>query len=391
MGASTVTLDNADVYTGDSLDLAFSNENISKVYHKVTTTFGTYNVQQTVSTGVSSCSQTVPENWLTEMTTSQSKLGTISVSTYNTSGTLLGTSDINFALHVSSTQKPTIQTLTATPINSGNASSWIIYVQNQTAVKMEASGVTLCYNSPIVQYTFSGKKDGVSLFAQAATQSSYTMSGISSSGTVTLSVTATDGRGSTSDPIETTISIQEYSLPTIPVASAYRSTDAGVSDTEGTYIAATMQSTYHPLDGANTYSAKVEYQRIGETAWTEGVSSIESGGTYVFGAGGVDPLLSYQVRFSVTDAFTTVTRIVGVATSLCTMFFRNGGTGVGVGKVCDNDYSFEINPDWKFLYGETDVMAQLGTIPKIYYTNTKTFPVTPVEGMIWLLDKSASS
>ena len=76
-----------------------------------------------------------------------------------------------------------------------------------------------------------------------------------------------------------------------------------------------------------------------------------SGSTYVIGSGGIDTNYTYRVKFTLTDSFATVERIVDVSTAQYTMFFKKGGTGVGIGKVCENEMSVEINGDWELKHG----------------------------------------
>lgn len=41
------------------------------------------------------------------------------------------------------------------------------------------------------------------------------------------------------------------------------------------------------------------------------------------------------------------------------MFFRRGGTGVGIGKACERDYALEINPDWGIYYGDANLIDKI--------------------------------
>ena len=110
---------------------------------------------------------------------------------------------------------------------------------------------------------------------------------------------------------------------------------------------------------------------------------------YVIGGGTISPNYSYHVKFSATDAFGTVERIVDVSTSEYTMFFRKGGTGVAFGKASEKEYAVEIAPNWDLYMGETNVTQIISSIasqgiPNIVYSAAQP---TGTLGMIWLKPK----
>ena len=107
--------------------------------------------------------------------------------------------------------------------------------------------------------------------------------------------------------------------------------------------------------------------------------------SYIIGGGNVSTSYTYSVKFIITDQLETVEKIVTVGTASYIVFYRTDGTGVGIGKVCEADHSFEINGDWAFKYGTVNVGTKLNSIPSIVYTTGST--PTGSAGMIWLKKK----
>lgn len=274
---------------------------------------------------------------------------------------------------------PTISSVTATRLDNGVPSGWGKYIQNRSGATLAASGAAGSYGSTITSYTFSGKTSSATVLNSTQTSAAATVDTITASGTVTFSVYVTDSRGRTSKTVTTSISVTPYTLPSISAALAFRCNASGESYEEGTYISAQCGVTYTPLDGQNTITANCSYQKLGDgDSWMNGASGISFDRAYVFGGGGVSTDYTYRVKFTVQDAFATVERIVDVSTASYTMFFKRGGSGVGIGKVSERNFALEINPDWSIYHGNFQLL------PAIYSPSK---PSNPVEGLIWLQPK----
>lgn len=379
---STATLSPSTLDAGSSMTVNFSNNNISSMYHKVTWSFGSYSNSVTTSVGATSASYTFPLSWINAIPSAVSGTGTVTVATYADSS-LIGSNSYVFTLNVPSNVVPSIGSITATRVDNSVPSSWGIYVQNRSGVTLKANNASGSYGSTISSYKFSGS------LSSTQTGDTLTVSPITLSGTQTFSVSVTDSRGRSSETVSCAISVVAYTAPTVTSAVAFRCTSSGTSDEEGTYAGVRIEATYSDQSGKNSLTVSCQYQKIGAASWTTGKSSMSLGTTYVIGAGGLAANYTYHVRFQLTDAFGTVEKIVDVSTTQYTIFFRKGGTGVGFGKACERDYAVEINPDWSFYYGNTDLIAKINaaasiTVPNIVYSSSQP---TGSKGMIWLKPK----
>lgn len=179
--------------------------------------------------------------------------------------------------------------------------------------------------------------------------------------------------------MDRSISVTAYSLPSISGALAFRCNSSGASNESGTYISAQCNATYTSLDGKNTVSASCSYQKLGDgDTWISGISDLVFGQAYVLAGGNASTDYTYRVKFTVTDMFATVERIVDVTTASYALFLRKHGAGVGIGKVSEKDFAMEINPDWSIWYGNFQLRP-------VIFSDTE--PSNPVEGLIWLQRK----
>lgn len=375
---STATLTSSSVEAGKTSTVSFSGDDLSNLYQVVTWSIGSYSYKLTTATGATSASYTLPLEWVKAIPSSTSGSVTVYVETYSSDGQV-GTQTLTQAMTVPSSVVPTLTSLTAENILGDVPSSWGVYVQGKSGVRLIANGAAGTYGSTISSYTFSG--------GTTATQTSNILSvqRIDQSGSVTFSVVAVDSRGRSSAAKSVTISIQPYSSPSVTQAIAERCTSGGTVSDEGTYISAKVNATYSSVSGKNSVSIQCYYQKNGDATWTNALNSMSLDTAYIIGGGNVSTSYTYSVKFIITDQLETVEKIVTVGTASYIVFYRTDGTGVGIGKVCEADHSFEINGDWAFKYGTVNVGTKLNSIPSIVYTTGST--PTGSAGMIWLKKK----
>lgn len=369
--ASTATLSSSVIDAGTRMTVTISNPNIYNVAHTVIWTFGSKSYSANLAAGVSTASYTPPLDWCNEIPNTTSGSGTVTVITISGTNTL-GTTYISFTLNVPASVVPSVGTLTATILNP----KWDLCIQNRSGVTLTASGFAGSYGSSISSYTFSGGVSGTT------TSNIWSVSTIQASGDVTFNVKAKDSRGRESATASVTLSVTPYSTPSFTNSTvAYRCNSAGESNEEGTCIGARVGATYSSCGGNNTITASCTYQKVGDTTWSTGVNPMALETAYVFGAGGVQTNYSYQVKFILQDAFGSVERIMDVSTTQYTIFFRRGGTGVGIGKASEREYALEINPDWAIYHGNYQLHP-------IIFSDSQP---TGIEGLIWLKKKTPSS
>ena len=88
--------------------------------------------------------------------------------------------------------------------------------------------------------------------------------------------------------------------------------------------------------------------------------TLTNGTASIIGNGSIDINYSFKVKFTLSDQFNTIEKVLNVGTAAFTVFFRQGGNGVAIGKVSERANAVEINPDWDIYHGSTKLN---GTVP----------------------------
>lgn len=340
----------SSVEAGTASTVTFSNSNLASVYHKVVWSFGSNSYTATTAAGASSTSYTIPLSWLTNIPNATYGSASVSVTTYTTGGTNLGTDTYSFTITASPSIVPSL-TVAASRINNSVPSAWGVYVEGKSGITLTVSA-SGAQGSTITQYTISG--------GASATQTSnvFTISPINASGSITYTIKVTDSRGRTASA-STTISVVAYSPPSFTSTQAFRCTSGGTASETGTYASVKASRTFASVSGKNTCTMAVQYGLSTGSAYSA-ATALTNNTTAVIGGGSIDINASYKIRFALTDAFTTVEKIVNLGTAAYTVFFRRGGNGVAFGKVSERENAVEINPDWGLYHGSTNLA---GTVP----------------------------
>ena len=346
--SATVT---SSVEAGSASTVTFINPYLSNVYHVVDWRFGSSLVHSTTtSTGQSSASYTIPLSWLTAIPNATSGTASVSVTTYSYGGAELGTDTYSFTITAPSSAVPTISLATAR-IDNTVPSSWGIYVQGKSGVRITATAAGY-QGSTISSYTISGGATGTQ------TSNVFTISVVYSSGTITYTVKVTDSRGRTATA-SVSISVVAYSAPSLTATEAFRCASNGTASETGTYISAKASGTCSSVSSKNSMTLKVQYGLTTSSAYSTAVT-LTNGTASVIGGGSIDANYSFNVKFTLTDQFNTIEKILTVGTAAYTVFFRQGGNGVALGKVSERANAVEINPDWDIYHGSEKIS---GTVP----------------------------
>ena len=345
--SATVT---SSVAAGSTSTVSFTNPYLSNVYHVVDWRFGSMTYSARSGVGVGSLSYTIPVSWLTVIPNATSGTATVSVTTYASDGTNLGTDTYSFTITAPASAVPTIS-LAVSRINNSVPSSWGIYVQGKSGVTITATASGY-QGSTISSYTISGGATGTQ------TSNVFTISVIYTSGTVTYTVKATDSRGRTASA-SVSVSVVAYSAPSFSATEAFRCVAAGTASDTGTYISAKASGTYSSVSSKNSMTLKVQYALTTTGAYSAAVT-LTNGTASVIGNGSIDANYSFYVKFTLTDQFSTIEKVLTIGTAAYTIFFRQGGKGVAFGKVSERANAVEIDSSWDLYHGSDKLN---GTVP----------------------------
>ena len=370
--ASSVSAANATMGSATTISISRASSSFT---HTLTYAFGSTSGTIATKTTATSVSWTSPISLASQIPKAVTGTCTITCTTYNGS-TSIGSKTCTLTLTVPASVKPTITSLTAARVDGTVPSAWGIYVQTKSKATLTINGAAGSYGSTISSYSITGG-------GYTSTASSFTTGFLNTAGTITFTATVTDSRGRVSAAATVSISVTAYSPPSFQSYLSQRCISNGTVNDDGTYVRGLITFSYATCGGKNTVTGSIKYKRTTATAWTAVSTKFTSGTAVVFGSGGISTEYSYDVQYTLADAFSTVSIQDVVSTAAVVMDFKKGGKGVAVGKVSEKDNTFEVSEDWDVrVYGKLlkDYIQQFAAtvypVGSIYMSVNATNPST---------------
>ena len=367
--ASTISATNANMGSASTITITRASSSFT---HTLTYSFGNATGTIATKTTSTSVSWTPTLTLANQIPNAVSGKCTITCKTY--SGTTeVGSKTCTMTLTVPSSVKPTITSLTAARVDGTVPTSWEIYVQSKSKATLTINGAAGAYGSTISSYSITGG-------GYSSTESSFTTGFLNTSGTITFTASVTDSRGRVSANATVTITVVAYSAPSFSKYISQRCNSAGTASDSGTYVKSTVNFSYASCSSKNTITTATYYRKTTETSWTNASKTFTSGTAFTFGGGNISAESSYEVKFKLTDAFTSIEVTDTLSTASVVMDFKSGGLGVAVGKVAETDQCFEVSDAWDVkVYGmllEAYIKAKAPASAGIAYATCSTASAT---------------
>lgn len=342
------SIGNISATMGTQKTITINNYGMSSLEYKITYSFGTSSGTVTNRTSSTSVNFTFPTSLVAEIPDTSSGTGTLSITTYNGTSTI-GTRTSTLTLTAPSSAVPSA-TFTTTIVNTNpTIDPWGIAVQGYSSISASVEGTG--YNgSTIKQMSLSGTGINVtqtySTTSATLTASSSVLSSVT--GDQTYSASVIDSRGRSASIPSQTITVWQYSLPTLDGVSILRCTNAGVIDPTGNYVKPTYTAGYSSLDGNNTATISLQYRELGESSWSTYSGTVTSGTAITLpGQEGVDVSKTYEMRLSIRDALNTVySTLVSVPSARRVLNVNPTGDSLAVGGFADVNASDEFKVYW---------------------------------------------
>lgn len=367
--ASTISATNVNMGSASTITITRASSSFT---HTLTYSFGNATGTIATKTTSTSVSWTPTLTLANQIPNAVSGKCTITCKTY--SGTTeVGSKTCTTTLTVPSSVKPTITSLTAARVDGTVPTSWEIYVQSKSKATLTINGAAGAYGSTISSYSITGG-------GYSSTASSFTTGFLNTSGTITFTASVTDSRGRVSANATVTITVVAYSAPSFSKYISQRCNSAGTASDSGTYVKSTVNFSYASCSSKNTITTATYYRKTTETSWTNASKTFTSGTAFTFGGGNISAESSYEVKFKLTDAFTSIEVTDTLSTASVVMDFKSGGLGVAVGKVAETDQCFEVSDAWDVkVYGmllEAYIKAKAPASAGIAYATCSTASAT---------------
>ena len=372
----------SNVEFGQTSSVSISNSYIGEMHHIVEWNCGGSVHQESVPQGGASASYLIPLEWMSKIPTNTSINCTIYVYTYIGSASL-GSTSKTITISVPASVKPNIAGVTATMLH-GNVRFPDQYIQHICGVALQLGNVTANGYATISTYAISMTQ--VESYTFNSTTKTYTIDHLANNGTITFSITVKDSRGRTSNPVSVSITVMEYSPPTIMATSAFRCNASGIAQESGTFASIRITATYTPLAGNTVTINSVYYESTTPSQRYPARNGMLSGEEYVVGNGNLADDRTYYIEFTVTDTMgESATETAIVQTASYVFHIKNGGSGIAMGKTCEKYNAVEIYKGWTLWYKGVPVLP-------VIFSETQQGAVDPdtglpFEGLVWLKPK----
>jgi hypothetical protein len=339
--ASTIASSSTSVSTLGTYLLTMNRKSSSN-YHVVTFLYNNSTVLYSSGHFGTSYDLDIPRSFFRNYPSLSSLPVTVSVQTYNSSGTAIGSpATTSLTIYADANMKPVVSSgwVSLAPYNTGAVSQITGYVQGysraQATFNSSKISMTNAVGASIASYsvTCQGATDNTSPYLTSVLSST--------SATVVCTVTDTRGRSASQT---FTLSVMAYAKPVLTGIEIFRCDEQGTEAEDGTRYSAKATLTYSSLDGQNTSTLSSAASASGGGY---GAEETLTSGTVHISTAQISADATYTVRITATDSLgNTAVYYQVLPTRKWAMQFRPTGNGVAFGKAAEYDNTFEIASGW---------------------------------------------
>lgn len=324
----TVSASSADM---DTTVTIYTNRQNSGTTHTLTYSFGS--ASGTIASNVGdSAAWKIPISLAYEIPSSTSGICTITCYSYY-GGVLTGSRSCALTVTLPAWVTPYISLVTIEDTETTVKEKVNAFVKSlsRPSVTVSATGR---YTSTITSYRVT--LDGVTYTSSSFTASKY----LSAAGDMTVTVSVTDSRGRSTTETQT-ISVLDYSFPSIRQFTADRSNAAGTeAQRNSAYVRYSFRGLVSSLGNKNDGECIIYYKLSTASAWTQ-AESYSGAGTYDLSivnrvlSQSFSTLYSYDIKVRLRDSFAYVEQSVSIGTKQVIMDILSDGQGVAFGKIAE--------------------------------------------------------
>ena len=358
--ASSLSISASSVNVGSSITATISRASSSFTHtvefyinNSYKTTYSNNSIGYSGNTGT--ISFTIPVSWYKAMPSSTSCTAYCRITTYNGSTQIGGQVTKSFTVTVPSSITPTISSFTLNPADitiNGTSYDYLIKGKNKLTLSASASAKTsggIETGSPIKSYTFTGP----SVSSGAITNSSTSISLVSSSGTLTYKVVVTDQRGRTASTTKN-ITCYDYYAPSF--------TTFNIDSRNGTSLTCTYKVACAPINNKNLTTIKIY---AGGTL-KKTITSVANGASGTTSISLDSATSTYSVYATITDSLgatsNSSTKTVFGASRILNI--TKDGTGIAFGKMAEKSELLDVR--WPIKSGDPS-----GTMNNLSFRGTQ--------------------
>ena len=334
----------------NAIDVAISRGHSSFI-HDVEWIFGSHKYKKT-NQGTSS-SYAPPTSWLDVISSANSGIGSVVVTTYYKTTKIGSVTSPNFTLNVPD-YTPTLESVTIDKLQPDSMSTWDIFVQNKSNAKFTFNNAATSYYATIKLYSI--EIDGMTISSDTNIVQTKRLP---TAGTIKYTAKIYDSRNRYVS-LTGSIEVQALVIPKL-VSEDISRYNGTAKDDDGEQLYFNVSFSYESYNNLNSTTNKIYIRPSVATNFTE-YGTFQNGTTLIISDYTFSMIESYDIKIVVIDTLgNKLEHIFNLSVSYAIIDISNTGNGIGLLTMSKIDGSIELGGKlyaYKDIIGETSIKIQ---------------------------------
>ena len=328
----------------NAIDVTISRGHSSFV-HDVEWIFGSHKYKKT-NQGTSS-SYAPPTSWLDVISSANSGIGSVVVTTYYKTTKIGSVTSPNFTLNVPD-YTPTLESVTVDKLQPDSMSTWGIFVQNKSNAKFTFNNATSSYYATIKLYSI--EIDGMTISSDTNIVQTKRLP---TAGTIKYTAKIYDSRNRYFS-LTGSIEVQALVIPKL-VSEDISRYNGTAKDDDGEQLYFNVSFSYESYNNLNSTTNKIYIRPSVATNFTE-YGTFQNGTTLIISDYTFSMIESYDIKIVVIDTLgNKLEHIFNLSVSYAIIDISNTGNGIGLLTMSKIEGSIELGGK---LYAYEDMIGE---------------------------------
>lgn len=328
----------------NAIDVTISRGHSSFV-HDVEWIFGSHKYKKT-NQGTSS-SYAPPTSWLDAISSANSGIGSVVVTTYYKTTKIGSVTSPNFTLNVPD-YTPTLGSVTVDKIQPDGMNTWDIFVQNKSNAKFTFNNAASSYYATIKQYSI--EIDGMTISSDTNIVQTKRLP---TAGTIKYTAKIYDSRNRYVS-LTGSIEVQALVIPKL-VSEDISRYNGTAKDDDGEQLYFNVSFSYESYNNLNSTTNKIYIRPSVATNFTE-YGTFQNGTTLIISDYTFSMIESYDIKIVVIDTLgNKLEHIFNLSVSYAIIDISNTGNGIGLLTMSKIEGSIELGGN---LYAYEDIIGE---------------------------------
>ena len=328
----------------NTIDVTISRGHSSFV-HDVEWIFGSHKYKKTNQE--TSSSYAPPTSWLDAISSANSGIGSVVVTTYYKTTKIGSVTSPNFTLNVPD-YTPTLGSVTVDKIQPDSMSTWDIFVQNKSNAKFTFNNATSSYYATIKQYSI--EIDGMTISSDTNIVQTKRLP---TAGTIKYTAKIYDSRNRYVS-LTGSIEVQALVIPKL-VSEDISRYNGTAKDDDGEQLYFNVSFSYESYNNLNSTTNKIYIRPSVATNFTE-YGTFQNGTTLIISDYTFSMIESYDIKIVVIDTLgNKLEHIFNLSVSYAIIDISNTGNGIGLLTMSKIEGSIELGGK---LYAYEDMIGE---------------------------------